>query len=126
MLFDGEPVLGETVLSCAELRPPVDYAGQTYWASIAGAALLPEAQRRRWPGIVRLSVGRSITDWVDPVTQRTQKASNLLVLSLDLDAEKLPGDNAVWRQVKHQLSYYRFPAPAIVIGPGGGARAWYR
>ena len=110
----------------SELRPTVDYSGQTYWASFDVDAMLPEAQRRWWPGIVRFSVGRTITDWVDPAAQRTQKASNLLVLSLDLDAEKLPGDNAVWRQVKHQLSYYRFPAPAIVIGPGGGARAWYR
>lgn len=110
----------------SELRPTVDYSGQTYWASFDVDSLLPPASRRWWPGVVRFSVGRSITDWVDPATQRTQKASSLLVLSLDLDVEKLPGQNPVWREVKHQLSYYHFPSPAIVIGPGGGAKAWYR
>jgi hypothetical protein len=110
----------------SELRPTVDYSGQTYWVSVDVDALLPPERKHLWPGILRVSLGRSITDWVDPATQRTQRAGNLLVLSLDLDPEKLPGDHPVWRQVKHQLSYYRFPAPAIVIGPGGGARAWYR
>lgn len=110
----------------AELRPTVDYSGQTYWVSVDVEELLPQEQKRYWPGIVRFSVGRSITDWVNPETLRTQKASNLLVLSLDLDPERLPGNHPVWRTIKHQLSYYRFPAPAIVIGPGGGAKSWYR
>lgn len=110
----------------AELRPTVDYSGQTYWVSTDVDALLPPEAKRWWPGIVRFSVGRTITDWVDPATQRPIKAHNLLVLSLDLDPEKLPGNHPAWRTVKHQLSHYRFPAPAIVIGPGGGARGWYR
>ena len=110
----------------SELRSTVDYSGQTYWASFDVDAMLPERASKVWPGIVRFSIGRSITDWVDPATQTPQKASNLLVLSLDLDPEKLPGNFPVWREVKHQLSYIHLPAPAIVIGPGGGARAWYR
>lgn len=110
----------------AELRPTVDYSGQTYWVSADVDALLPDGAKRYWPGFVRFSVGRTITDWVDPVTQRPQKAASLLVLSLDVDPDKLPGDHPVWKAIKHELSYYRFPAPAIVIGPGGGARAWYR
>jgi uncharacterized protein YfiM (DUF2279 family) len=110
----------------AELRPTVDYSGQTYWVSVDVEELLPEARRRYWPAILRFSVGRSITDWVNPETLAAQRASNLLVLSLDIDPARLPGDHPLWNTVKQQLSYYRFPAPAIVIGPGGGGRAWYR
>ena len=110
----------------SDLRPTVDYSGQTYWVSVDVEALLPEGQKRYWPGLVRFSVGRSITDWVNPETLVAEKASNLLVLSLDIDPERLPGNHPVWKAVKHQLSYYRFPAPAIVIGPGGGAKRWYR
>lgn len=110
----------------SELRPTVDYSGQTYWVSIDVEELLPDGGKRLWPGLLRLSVGRSITDWVDPVTQRTQKAQGKLVLSLDLDPEKLPGDHPLWKSVKHQLSYYHFPAPALVLTPTARGVAWYR
>ena len=110
----------------SDLRPTVDYSGQTYWMSVDVEELLPAERKRYWPGLLRVSVGRSITDWVNPETLQAQKASNLLVLSLDLDPERLPGNHPAWKAVKHQLSYYHFPAPAIVIGPGGGATRWYR
>ena len=37
--------------------------------------------------------------------------------SLDFDAEKLPGDNRLWKTVKHQLSYIHFPAPTLQLTP---------
>ena len=110
----------------SELRPTVDYSGQTYWISFNPDDVLAPDRARWWPGLLRLSVGRSITDWVNAETLRTQRAANLLVLSIDVDPTRLPGDHPVWKTIKHQLSYYRFPAPAIVIGPGGGATSWYR
>ena len=109
-----------------ELRPTVDYSGQTYWLSVDVDSLLPAGARAWWPGLLRLSVGHSITDWVDPATGREQRAEHKLVLSLDLDPERLPGDNRVWRRVKHELSYYRFPAPALVLSPRLDGVAWYR
>ena len=103
-----------------------DYSGQTYWLSTDVDSLLPPELKRYWPGILRASVGHSITDWIDPVTGRGVRAQRKIVLSIDLDPEKLPGDNPVWRRVKHELSYYRFPAPALVLGPGVDAVGWYR
>jgi uncharacterized protein YfiM (DUF2279 family) len=110
----------------SELRPTVDYSGQTYWISTDVHALLPDEAKPYWPTFVRLSVGHSITDWVDPTTHQTERAKRKLVLSLDFDAERLPGDFPVWRTVKHQLSYYHFPAPALELTPRLKAVRWYR
>lgn len=109
-----------------ESRPSVDYAGQTYWISTDVDSLLPARFKPYWPGIVRLSVGHSVTDWIDPVSGNAVRGRRKLVLSLDLDPEKLPGQNRAWRQVKHQLSYYRFPAPALVLTPDLALVGWYR
>jgi hypothetical protein len=104
----------------------VDYTGQTYWLSTDIDQLLPEGAKPFWPGILRLSVGRSITDWVSPATGQFQTARQVLVLTLDVDPEKLPGDHPLWRTVKRGLSYYHFPAPAIVLTPSTKLHAWYR
>ena len=108
------------------LRPTVDYSGQTYWLSMDVDSLLPAGAKPYWPGFVRFSLGRSITDWVNPVTGAEQRAQNVLVLSLDLDPERLPGNNPAWKRVKHELSYYRFPAPALILTPHLRGKAWYR
>jgi hypothetical protein len=110
----------------SQLRPTTDYSGQTYWLSVDVDALLPERAARWWPGFVRASVGHSITDYVDPATGGGLWASREIVLSLDLDPEKLPGRNPLWRQVKHELSYYHFPAPALVLTPTARGVRWYR
>ena len=110
----------------SELRPTTDYSGQTYWMSVDVDAMLPEGAARWWPGFVRASIGHSITDYVSPTTGRGLWARRELVLSLDIDPEKLPGQNPLWRHVKHELSYYHFPAPALVLTPTTKGVRWYR
>jgi hypothetical protein len=110
----------------AELRPSLDYSGQTYWFSTDVNRLLPDAAKPYWPSFIRFSAGHSITDWVDPVTGATQRAKRKIVLSLDFDPEKLPGQAPWWRSVKHTLSYYRFPAPAFELTPKTHLVPWYR
>jgi hypothetical protein len=109
-----------------EIRPTVDYTGQTYWMSADVDSLLPARLRPLWPGLVRLSVGHSVTDWINPATGSGMRGQHEIVLSLDLDPSKLPGNHPVWKQVKQQLSYYRFPAPALVLTPKVRGVAWYR
>jgi hypothetical protein len=109
-----------------ELRYSLDYSGQTYWLSASIEQLLPETARRFWPGLLRLSLGHTITDWVSPTTGDVFRARRKLLLSLDLDPEALPGDAPLWRAIKRQLSYYRFPAPAIQLAPGLRGIAWVR
>jgi uncharacterized protein YfiM (DUF2279 family) len=117
-----------------EIRHSTDYEGQTYWFSADVESLLPEHARPYWPGIVRFSVGHSIQDYViprpagvDPSTpQQSVRAKRRILLSLDLDAGKLPGNHPAWRFVKRQLSYIRLPAPALEIAPQFEGIGWYR
>lgn len=109
----------------SELRPTVDYSGQTYWISADVDALLGEDAARLWPGLLRLSLGHTITDWVDPATQRTQSAHRRILLSLDIDPSKLPGDHPLWNRVKEELSYWHFPAPAIQLYPSVKGIGWH-
>ena len=88
--------------------------------------LLPEGARAYWPSFVRLSAGHSVTDWISPETGDTQRARRKILLSLDFDPEKLPGDVPFWRTIKRTLSYYHFPAPALELTPKLHLSAWYR
>jgi Predicted periplasmic lipoprotein (DUF2279) len=109
-----------------ELRPSLDYSGQTYWFSTDVNRLLPEEAKPYWPSFIRFSVGHSVTDWINPETGAAQRAKRKIILSLDFDPEKLPGDAPWWKSVKHTLSYYRFPAPALELTPKMHLTPWYR
>jgi hypothetical protein len=115
------------LLPQSELRPSIDYSGQTYWLSADMNRLLPDGAKPYWPPFIRLSLGHSITDWVTSEPPgATVRAKRKLVLSLDFDPDKLPGDFPIWRTIKHTLSYYRFPAPALVLTPKLQLSPWYR
>jgi hypothetical protein len=110
----------------SDLRPSLDYSGQTYWFSTDMDALLPADAKPFWPSFIRLSVGHSITDWVNPETGDTQRAKRKIILSLDFDPDKLPGNAPLWRSIKRTLSYYRFPAPALELTPRLHLNPWYK
>lgn len=113
-------------ISGSELRPSLDYSGQTYWFSADVNELLPDAAKAYWPSFIRFSAGHSITDWKNPETGATQRAKRKIVLSLDFDPEKLPGNAPLWKTIKHTLSYYHFPAPALELTPKLHLSPWYR
>ena len=110
----------------SELRPSLDYSGQTYWFSADMNELLPDVAKPYWPSFIRLSAGHSVTDWVNPETGFTQRAKRKIILSLDFDPEKLPGNAPLWKSIKHTLSYYHFPAPALELTPTLHLSPWYR
>jgi hypothetical protein len=107
-------------------RATTDYSGQTYWMSADVNAMLPADARAYWPDALRLSLGHSVTEWVRGSDGAVVRGKRRLLLSLDLDAEQLPGNHPLWRTVKRQLSYYHFPAPAIELTPSLRGIAWYR
>ena len=113
-------------IASGELRPSLDYSGQTYWFSTDVNQLLPDAAKQYWPSFIRFSVGHSVTDWVNANTGQVQRAQRKIMLSLDFDPEKLPGNWPLWRTIKHNLSYYHFPAPALEITPKLHVSPWYR
>ncbi|HEY4953637.1 MAG TPA: DUF2279 domain-containing protein [Gemmatimonadaceae bacterium] len=110
----------------SELRPSLDYSGQTYWFSADMNELLPDAAKPYWPSFIRLSAGHSVTDWINPETGVAQRAKRKIILSLDFDPEKLPGNAPLWKSIKHTLSYYHFPAPALELTPTLHVSPWYR
>jgi hypothetical protein len=114
------------LITSGELRPSLDYSGQTYWFSADMNELLPDAAKPYWPSFIRFSAGHSVTDWVNPETGLTQRAKRKIIFSLDFDPEKLPGDAPLWRTIKHTLSYYHFPAPALELTPKWHLSPWYR
>jgi len=116
----------EAGLFPSELRPSLDYSGQTYWFSADMNELLPDAAKPFWPSFIRFSAGHSVTDWINPQTGAAQRAKRKIILSLDWDPEKLPGNAPWWRSVKHTLSYYHFPAPALELTPKMHLSPWYR
>jgi hypothetical protein len=109
-----------------ELRPSLDYTGQTYWLSADIDALLPGNAKPFWPSFLRVSVGHSITDWIDPKTGANIRARRKILLTLDFDAEKLPGENRIWKTFKRQLSYIHLPSPALQITPNAELIGWYK
>ena len=116
----------EAGLFPSELRPSLDYSGQTYWFSADMNELLPDAAKPFWPSFIRFSAGHSVTDWINPQTGAAQRAKRKIILTLDWDPEKLPGNAPWWRSVKHTLSYYHFPAPALELTPKVHLSPWYR
>ena len=98
-------------------RATTDYSGQTYWFSTDVHGLLSDGAKPFWPSLIRLSPGYSITDYVDPATGGALRAKRKILVSLDLDPEHLPGDNKVWRTIKHELAFFRIPGPTLQLTP---------
>jgi hypothetical protein len=98
-------------------RATTDYSGQTYWFSSNVHGLLPDGAKPFWPSFIRLSPGYSITNYVDPTTGGALRARRKFLVSLDLDPEQLPGDNKIWRTIKHELAFGRIPGPTLQVTP---------
>jgi hypothetical protein len=109
-----------------ELRPSLDYSGQTYWISADIDAMLPGDAKPYWPGFLRVSAGHSITDWIDARTGANMRAKRKILLTIDFDPEKLPGDNPIWKTFKRNLSYIHLPSPALQLTPNFELLKWYR
>lgn len=114
------------LIASSELRPSLDYSGQTYWFSADMNRLLPDGVKDYWPSFIRFSAGHSVTDWINPETGNPQRGKRKIILSLDFDPEKLPGNAPFWKSIKHALSYYHFPAPALELTPKVHLSPWYR
>lgn len=100
------------------LHPTIDYGGQTYWLSFDVDSLAPRAVAAWWPGILRVSAGMGITDWIDPVGAVFRiRAQQRVLLSLDLDLSKLPGSHPAWMAVKRQLKYVHVLGPTLQLTP---------
>ena len=108
------------------LPGPRPALAERYFRPTSTTGAICNCQPATWPGFLRVSVGHSITDWIDPLTGANIRAQRKIFLTLDLDAEKLPGNNRIWKTVKRQLGYIHLPSPAIQITPSTEFIRWYR
>lgn len=90
-----------------------DYESTYHWASLNVDALLPETWRVWWPDFLNVAVGHSVKG----IAAYDGSGEHEFYLSVDLNAEGLPGNGAFWNWLKRTLNYYHFPAPAIRILP---------
>ena len=54
------------------------------------------------------------------------RAQRKILLTIDFDPEKLPGDNHIWKTFKRNLSYIHLPSPALQLTPEFELLKWYR
>lgn len=85
-----------------------NYSAQTFWLSANVESLLPPSAKAYWPSPVRVSLGRR-------AYQGTER--DRIVVGLDLDPRRLPGNAPAWVAAKSVLAKYRLPGPAVEISP---------
>ena len=103
-----------------------DYEGMTYWLSLAVNDLLPEPVEARWPDWLGVALGYGARGMHGAnVKSRGREREYLqlpdaqpeIILSLDYDAGYLPGEGWLWTQLREQLNWLHFPAPAVRLHP---------
>lgn len=94
-----------------------DYESTFHWLSINVHNLLPEAWRASYPSWLNLAVGHSVTALDDRGGGEHQ-----IFLSFDWNLDALPSGGWLWNLLKHNLNFYKLPAPAVRISPGV---VWY-
>ncbi|MEE2658322.1 MAG: DUF2279 domain-containing protein [Candidatus Latescibacterota bacterium] len=103
-----------------------DYEGMNFWLTLALNELLPGSAELRWPDWLGVALGfgaRGMHGSNVKSRGQNREYSNLpsakpeLLLSFDFDPRFLPGDSLCWRELKSQLNWLRYPAPAVRLYP---------
>lgn len=93
-----------------------DHQGQHFWLGFTLHDLVPAEAKRYIPPIVGIAVGRAVSDLDGP------HPSHEVILALDLDLRKMPGDSPFLRTLWEVLNYIHLPMPAVRISP---SVVWY-
>lgn len=94
-----------------------DYTSTYHWLSINVHSLLSKDLQTSWTPYVAVAIGHSVKD-----IDRAGAGNHELWLSLDLNAEALPGDSDLAKMVKTTLQMIKLPMPCIRILP---SVVWY-
>jgi len=77
---------------------------------------LPEEVRKYYPSFLNFAIGHSVKEF------DTNSRHREIYLSLDLNAEELPGNTSFLKFIKKYLNFYHFPMPAVKVYPNV---VWY-
>ena len=103
-----------------------DYEGMTVWMTIAVDRLLPKRAETLWPKGLGLSLGYGVKGLHGSNVKSRGRfkrypdrpdAEPELLLGLDYDARRLPGQGRFAQHFKKQLNWLHFPTPAVRIYP---------
>jgi hypothetical protein len=54
------------------------------------------------------------------------RAKRKILLSIDLEAERLPGNAPLWRTIKRQIGFIHLPSPVLQLTPELKVIPWYK
>ena len=94
-----------------------DYTSTYHWLSIIVHPLLSKDLQTSWTPYLALAIGHSVKN-----IDRAGAGNHELWLSLDVNAEALPGDSDFAKMVKTTLQMIKLPMPCIRILP---SVVWY-
>jgi hypothetical protein len=94
-----------------------NYNGATDWMAINVNGLLGDDALPFWPDWLQIAIGYAARDLGYP------EASVRYIIALDYDIVKLlPDGGAFWNWTKQTLNMWKFPAPALELGPHSAPR----
>ena len=103
-----------------------DYEGMTFWMTLSLNRLSGGWADEVWADFLGLALGYGVTGLHgrNVKSQGPNKyygdlppARPEIFLALDYDARFLPGRGRIWNNIKNQLNWIHFPAPALRIYP---------
>jgi len=100
-----------------------DYEGMTFWLAINPYHYFPDSWKDsypKWLAPLGIAVGYGAAD----IAQSPQYGEPLWYLSLDIDLSKIPigDDSGIFRFIKSELDFLKFPLPTVRITHG---EVWY-
>jgi hypothetical protein len=94
-----------------------NYNGAIDWMAVNIDGLLPAGARDFWPDWLQIAVGYAARDLGYP------EASTRYIVALDYDIVRLlPDGGTFWNWAKQTLNMWKFPAPALEVGPHSAPR----
>lgn len=89
-----------------------NYNGSIDWMAVNVENLLPSELALLWPDWLQIAIGYAARDLGYP------EASIRYIVALDYDIVRLlPDGSAFWNWTKQTLNMWKFPAPALEVGP---------
>ena len=93
-----------------------DHEGQKFWMGVTVHDLLPEGIQEYWPSPLGIAFGWTLRGIETP------QPYHELIIALDVDLRKLPGESPFLRTLWEVLNDIHLPMPAVRVSPSA---VWY-
>lgn len=97
-----------------------DYEGMTFWMSVDVNHYLPISIKPYWPNLINLAIGTGVRNFRPEIG-----VQHTIYIALDINTNKIPGDNWFINGLKNVLNYIHLPMPGLLIYPKFSGFAFY-